>query len=109
MLRFRELTAKKQQITLISRFTPTSDEEFLNGVSALGISVDFGRKSQPIYLFRPVLKWEENLPSRRVSLPPLYIVVEEFEYMFNLLKSLDPYGSQTSLPEKSQDLSPVSY
>ena len=92
MQRLRNLSKHGNRFELDSCFEPTTDDEFFGGVnhSRCIVTFDFSRRN-PISVTHPV----------DFDLPPLYLIAEEIDYMFHLLKSLSPYETQTS---QSQDI-----
>lgn len=99
MVRYRTLSKKGNRFELASLFDPgQNDDDFIFG-DRMGCRIvfDFSRKENKITVS----------PLHVLELPPLDRIQEELLYLFNIIKSLSPYESQTQkVPE---DISPLSY
>lgn len=102
MLRTRYLECKENVLSLTTVFCPSSnssDDDFLSDYKICGVHIVFNLEdSTPISCKQA----ESTLaPYPLLDFPPLFLVSEELNYMFNLSKSLLPY--ETSQTSESQD------
>lgn len=92
MQRLRHLSQQGLRYQLESVFTPSTDDEIFSGMATTRCLVVFDfSKSFPVRVLR----------FAKVDLPPLYLIAEEVDYMFNLFKSLSPYETP-QIPPQSQ-------
>lgn len=108
MLRNRFLTASGSRLELSSVFIPQDHREI---AAACIVSYDPARNSYPIAVYRVIphdrhraLLGDRACSYGRLPLPSPDDVKVEIDYLFHILNTLQPYETQTQVP---QDFTPV--
>lgn len=98
------------ELTLVTQFHPDPSSDDLSEEFSV-VVVEYNPKAPcPLKVKAQVQAWGESSGAevQYYPLPPLYLICEEVDFMFNLLKSLDYGSSQESpRPEIAPDISPV--